>query len=417
MGDKVLFVADNASQLKPAYQLAVRVAQRLGATVEGNLVPGARRVSPAQRSESGAAERLSEMRVEELLSHEGLAQFKAIVVFLTGSRLHRFIAQLRARCSDGRLARRPVLVTGYNGVVYEKHLEGILWRTGCDVISVNSEADKRLFTHAFQELGVPTACLCVGGLVLAQEQQRALPRSRTARVRKILFATQAIVPGAKHERVHLLEALREYARAHPDRTVCIKPRTRPGENTFHYEHFPYEELDRKLAGTRPPNLRFEYGPLSEHLEDCDLLVTVSSTALFEALVRGVRTAVLTDLGVRETFGNHFFLGSGLFSTMAKLMADELPSANEAWLADNGFGSGASMESVVDKVVERLDAQKKLGHALPFPPQFYGAKNAPYILETSLGAENSEVPTIGRLISKLVLTPRRFFQELPWFRKW
>ncbi|WP_444547752.1 DUF6716 putative glycosyltransferase, partial [Streptomyces fradiae] len=72
-----------------------------------------------------------------------------------------------------------------------------------------------------------------------------------------------------------------------------------------------------------------YGNMGRVLDVTDLLVTVSSTAALEALHRGVPTAVLTDLGVREALGNHHFIGSGLLTSWDRLDAGDEPVPDPA----------------------------------------------------------------------------------------
>lgn len=95
----------------------------------------------------------------------------------------------------------------------------------------------------------------------------------------------------------------------------------------------------------PANCRLVYGNMGEVLDDADLLVTVSSTAALESLHRGIPTAVLTDLGIREALGNHHFLGSGCLASWDQLDEGLLPRADPDWLADQGVapiaGPGAA----------------------------------------------------------------------------
>ena len=78
--------------------------------------------------------------------------------------------------------------------------------------------------------------------------------------------------------------------------------------------------------------------MGEVLDRTDLLVTVSSTAALESLHRGIPTAVLTDLGIREALGNHHFLGSGCLASWDQLDAGHAPAPDEEWLARQGVAA-------------------------------------------------------------------------------
>jgi hypothetical protein len=168
----------------------------------------------------------------------------------------------------------------------------------------------------------------------------------------VLYADQPTVPGPASERGYLYRRLIDYASAHPEREVLLKPRHRPGEDTFHrMKHHP-EDL---LAGVeRPPNLRIDYTPISEILPEVDLLLTMSSTACLEAVGTGCRVGLILDLGVHERYGNHVFLGSGLLRTFDQLIADDIGSPDRSWLGSYFFDRpGTASEQIVDRVEKLL----------------------------------------------------------------
>ncbi|NEA37631.1 DUF6716 putative glycosyltransferase, partial [Streptomyces sp. SID13031] len=152
---------------------------------------------------------------------------------------------------------------------------------------------------------------------------------------------------SRADRTYLLRRLVEHARLHPDREVLLKLRSKPGEHTTHIEELPYQRLAERLPGGLPPNLRLVYGHMGEVLDRTDLLVTVSSTAALESLHRRVPTAVLSDLGVRETLGNHHFVGSGLITSWDRLDDGHLPRPDATWLAGGAVDPGGSYASAYD----------------------------------------------------------------------
>ena len=167
----------------------------------------------------------------------------------------------------------------------------------------------------------------------------------------MLFADQPTVPGPASERLHLYRRLIDYAYAHPEREVLLKPRHRPGEGTFHtMKHHP-EDL---LAGVdRPPNFRIDYTAISEILPDVDLLLTMSSTACLEAVGRGCRVGLVLDLGVHERYGNHVFLASGLLRTFDQLIADDIGIPNRSWLGSYYFDRPGTASQQIAARVEKL----------------------------------------------------------------
>ncbi|MFB7865329.1 DUF6716 putative glycosyltransferase [Streptomyces sp. NPDC056069] len=290
--------------------------------------------------------------------------YDVIVLALVGGTVRAMLHGL----AELSLERRPVLVTGYVGVVYEKLADGLLLRHGADLVLANSRHDAERFRAVYEGVGadqdavVEAALPFLGGAPYAPEPGRDT----------LVFAAQPSVPGTKAERSHVLRRLVEHARAHPDREVLLKLRSRPGEHTTHLEEFPYQKLVRDLS--LPPNFRLVYGHMGEVLDRTDLLVTVSSTAALEALHRRIPTAILTDLGVREALGNHHFIGSGLLTSFDRLDRGAVPVPDEEWLARQGVGADGGYEKAFDAARERV-AALLAGPALPPVAPYYTAETA------------------------------------------
>ena len=199
-----------------------------------------------------------------------------VVCGLSGPFTLRFTVDLAARVgADGS---SPVVVTGWVGVIIEKITAGYLDRAGSDVVAVNCVDDLEHFVTVAQQLELEPDNLLLSGLPILGSS--AAPH-RAGPVRRVLFADQPTVPQPAAERLYLYQRLIDYAYAHPEREVLLKPRHRLDEDTFHtMKHHP-EDL---LAGVaRPPNFRIDYTPISEILPEVDLLLTVSSTACLEAV--------------------------------------------------------------------------------------------------------------------------------------
>ncbi|HYI56152.1 MAG TPA: DUF6716 putative glycosyltransferase, partial [Microlunatus sp.] len=167
----------------------------------------------------------------------------------------------------------PVVVTGWVGVIIEKITAGYLDRVGSDIVAVNCVDDLEHFVTVAQQLALSSDNLLLSGLPIlgsTASSQRSDP------VRCVLFADQPTVPGPASERLYLYRRLIDYAYAHPEREVLLKPRHRLGEDTFHtMKHHPEDLLN---GIERPANFRIDYTPINEILPRVDLLLTMSSTA-------------------------------------------------------------------------------------------------------------------------------------------
>ncbi|GLX39285.1 hypothetical protein Sros01_53580 [Streptomyces roseochromogenus] len=271
-----------------------------------------------------------EVTCAEFLAELGRRHYDVVVLALVGGAVQAVLHGMRALWPDP--AARPVLVTGYVGVVYEKLADGLLLRHGADLVLANSRHDAARFRAVYEGVGADPAAVVETALPFLDG---AAYESAGDRAHRVVFAVQPSVPEGRADRAYLLERAARHARRHPDREVLVKLRSRPGEHTTHLEEHPYQRLAERLPGGLPPNCRLVYGNMGEVLDGTDLLVTVSSTAALESLHRGIPTAVLTDLGIREALGNHHFLGSGCLASWDQLDEGLLPGGDPAWLAAHG----------------------------------------------------------------------------------
>ncbi len=296
-------------------------------------------LSPAQIAAAGF-DGVESVGWAELLDRAAASH--VAVCGLSGPFTLRFTVDLAARVGDDP---GPVVVTGWVGVIIEKITAGYLDRVGSDVVAVNGVDDLEHFVTVAQQLELDPGNLLLSGLPILGST--ATP-PHDGPVRRVLFADQPTVPGPAPERRYLYRRLIDYAYAHPEREVLLKPRHRIGEDTFHrMVHHP----ENLLVGVdRPPNFRIDYTPISELLPSIDLLLTMSSTAALEAVGSGCRVGLVLDLGVHERYGNHVFLASGLLRTFDQLIADDLGTPDRFWLGGYFFDRpGTATQQIADRV--------------------------------------------------------------------
>ena len=365
--------------------------------IDGLLLRGRATPTPRQLREVGVrAASLREVTVAEFLAAAG--QYDVVVLSCVGGTVQAMLHGLARRWrptrtqpvdrlgredrlgrgeplekGDARLPkRRPILVTGYVGVVYEKLADGLLLRHGADIVLANSLADAERFRDVYSGVGNTTESIVecalpfLGGAPYAPTNDRPFT---------VTFAVQPSVPDERAGRLYLLNRAAGHARMHPERDVLIKLRSKPGEQTTHVEELPYQRLAERLPGGLPANCKLVYGHMGEVLDRTDLLVTVSSTAALESLHRAIPTAVLTDLGVREVHGNHHFLGSGCLASWDELDAGHLPAADPAWTARHGVVPEGPYEAAFDPARKRVAELLGRSQLPPIRP-YYTQATAP-----------------------------------------
>ncbi|CAM5730433.1 putative protein OS=Streptomyces alboniger OX=132473 GN=CP975_21850 PE=4 SV=1 [Streptomyces alboniger] len=384
-------------------EAAPREDAQVRPALSGFLLRGRATPTPRQLEEVGVrAESLREVTAVEFLRAMAEEPYDLVVLALVGGGVQAMLHGLKRVWEDRE--KRPVVVTGYVGVVYEKLADGLLLRHGADLVLANSRQDAERFRAVYEGVGADASAVTevalpfLGGAAYEGEHGTpALPGPSAEQGRRpytVVFAVQPSVPDSRRDRTYLLKRLIQHARLHPEREVLLKLRSRPGEHTTHIEEQPYQKLVQRLAP--PANFRLVYGNMGEVLDRTDLLVTISSTAALESLHRRIPTVVLTDLGVREVLGNHHFVGSGCLASWDQLDAGHRPVPDEEWVARQGVAADGSYATAFDAARERI--AKLLGRPGGLAPlnPYYTPATAPGYLpgilaRHHLGPDGSPLP--------------------------
>ncbi|GGR16159.1 DUF6716 putative glycosyltransferase [Agromyces mediolanus] len=362
---RLLVVADSDSYAKWGAALAGRVAGAWASEVvllASPVLPSARQLDAALAGSGFAPAEVRTLELDALLARLAADPPDAVLLALRGP-LVRVVA--------GRIAglpNRPVLVSGFPGLTIPAEPKAIVYRELVDLVVLHSRRELREFAANARALGVAMRF----GLATLPFLAAVPPSAWVGPERnELLFAVQAKVPAGFEERVRLLGMLARAARAHPDHHVVLKVRARPGEAQTHAEEFdlgelladPPPELLALTGGGLPPNLVVRDGPMSGHLESAAALVTVSSTAVLEAIAVGVPVLLLEDFGIGPKQINTVFEGSGLFGDAAELAAGRWRQPDAGWLGDNYF-HGEEHDDWEDEL-DRLVAARERG-PLPVP---------------------------------------------------
>ncbi|MBL1105774.1 hypothetical protein JK361_14475 [Streptomyces sp. 5-8] len=372
---RVAVLADSDTRWKWGALTAQRLTPAAAEVrLDGYLLRGRATPTARQLGEVGVqADSLREVTGVEFLSAMTGEPYDVLVLALVGGGVQAMLHGLRAAWGSGK---RPVVVTGYVGVVYEKLADGLLLRHGADLVLANSRHDADRFRSVYEGVGADASSVTEVALPFLG----GAPYAGGHDPFTVVFAAQPSVPDNRTDRAYLLDRLIGHARKHPEREVLLKLRSKPGEHTTHIEELPYQKLVQ--GKDLPANFRLVYGHMGEVLDRTDLLVTVSSTAALEALHRRIPTAVLTDLGVREVLGNHHFTGSGCLASWEQLDAGHRPVPDEEWVARQGVAAGGassgagSYATAFDTARERIAKLLDRPGGLPPLNPYYTTETAP-----------------------------------------
>ena len=411
-GRRVTVVADFDSFLRAASVLA-RHLEGLGATIRYRLVfARAGQVSRAQLASIGLTpDQVQILPMDRLVTRAVLGEEDVVVLGLNGMRSRRFFVRLH-HAFEGA-PRRPIVTSLYPGLVFRFHLEGMTSRMAADLLLLNSPADLRLYEGALREMGLANRNAICAGLAFLPP---ALPPRTDTREGAVLFVAQPTVPVSREERRYVVVRLLELARRYPETRWLLKPRHRRDETTLHRDDHHYEDLLDELARDEPvpPNFAVVHDPLAELFQRTRLALTFSSTAALESLRLGVPTRILTDVGIHENIGNHFFLGSGLCCSLDEVRPDlgwREPAAE--WWDDNVVSAADRIQATLARLEELV--AERAAHPASLPPPYRRLLGGTPALErylaeregwAELGERGVAAGRLRKVLRRLARTGRR-----------
>jgi hypothetical protein len=296
-----------------------------------------------------------------------LGDLDALVLGLDGRRTRE--TQLLLQATWAEQQRRPVLISAYPGILFRHQLEGMMDRSGVDLLCLNAESDAQLYRQGCTALGLDRDNAVVTGLPILWS---LAPRPQIPEGASIVFFEQPSVPDNPIQRKYICRRLAKLARAWPGHPVIFKPRTSRVEATLHRHHGEMASRIEKLS-RRVANLQISYKPSLSLLKQCGCAITVSSTAAMEAMAMGVSTRIVSDLGVNESLGNHYFLESGAVADFDAIVRDPFtPHHSREWLERQGHRRDGAQRFIA--ALSRLLEHPPQGHPTAEPgPAGWGSQ--------------------------------------------
>ena len=260
-----------------------------------------------------------------------LSSVDALILCLDGQRSRELILMLEQLAAEA--SPLPVLVSAYPGILFRYQLEGMLDRSGVDLLCLNGEDDLITYRRGCEVLGMDSSNAVQTGLPILWGLRQ---RSEAPQRGSFVFFEQPSIPAHPLQRRFLCRQLQQLAKAWPDHPVVFKPRTSNLESTLHRRHGEMEDIIRRMS-KETKNLQVSLQPAARLLRDCQCAITVSSTAALESMAMGISTRIVADLGLNESLGNHYFVGSGAVATFDQIIDDPFSCQHDhQWLQRAGW---------------------------------------------------------------------------------
>ena len=297
------------------------------------------------------------------------------------------VTQVLVRLVAG-LDPRPVIVSGMPGISVPVTVKALRFRRQSDLMIVHSRREVREFAAMSRERGWDHRLgLARLPFASARPRETSVHAEEPAVGSDLVFAAQAIVPRVRADRLVVARMLRDAALADPSRRVVVKLRARPGERSTHPEQDGYPELLDTL-GDAPPNLVYATGPMGEALDSAAGLVTVSSTAILEAVARRIPAIAIDTFGISDRLINPVFVGSGLFGGRDDVVERRFRHPDPAWVDDNYFHAEDEWVPALEALVaarRRGELPERAAHVQPG-----GRLRAAWDRRQALGATDSSL---------------------------
>jgi hypothetical protein len=281
----------------------------------------------------------------------------AVLLACTGPTAHAYQEAL------SRVTHRPVLLSGIPGIALPARRRAWGYRGAVDLFVVHSHREVQEYERVRVMTGKSgrVALATIPFLSPAGTAEAGRPQAPTRRSNRVLFATQGKVPRLRRERLDILMALDRLAAARPDLAVVVKTRGVPGEFHTHHEPHHYADLWHELVVTGrvhdPQALQFVAGSMAEQLRDAAALLTVSSTAVLEAMALNLPVLLIDEFGVSESLINQVFVGSNCLGDLSSVQAADFRAPARWWLSDNYFHPPEqnTWTSMLDELVDAARA--------------------------------------------------------------
>lgn len=361
----LIAVAESDSYLKWAVTLTAQLppSTRVDLLVARSPVrPSSAQREAALAGTAWAGRELDVVTPGQLLRRVTRERPDAVLIACTGPSAHAFSEAL------SRSPHRPVLVAGIPGIALPARRRAWGFRGAIDLLVVHSHHEMaeyervRVLTGKSGRIGLATIPFLVAGGHPEPPDLGALTDGGSDPAvgggRRVVFATQAKVPRVRSERLAILLALDRLATLRPDLRVVVKTRGTRGEMHTHYEQHHYEDLWRRLVAEgrvgASDAVEFAAGSMADQLADAAALVTVSSTAVLEAMARNVPVLLIDEFGISRRLLNEVFESSGCLGGLDALAAADFRHPARRWLWDNYFHptTDNTWIAVLEELVQR-----------------------------------------------------------------
>jgi hypothetical protein len=318
--------------------------------------------------------------VDEIVRQMIEGEYGVLLLGIGGALHLKIIASIIHTIEKSRnLIRRPIIVSGFNGIEDINDPHGLFCRTGSDLICINSPKIFEAYTNFLNQMGHSAQSIRLMGYI-RNYWDVDMSECESGRIQKVLFVLQPGISDHPKQLEYQGQKIIEYCERYPDRDFCLKPRgPKKGlhVNTAVEKKY-YKGFWENLAQKGPSNLIITYDDISELLLQSDLVISYTSAALIEAAILNKKVAAISDFGISRAIGNVYLTGSGVLCSFDDLLEDRIPEMNQQWREENIAFSKQNVNDMIDEIESLLKRQDSGEGALPFNTMVYSPEKNGYL---------------------------------------
>lgn len=344
-------------------------------------------------STCGFDKRVLRMSCNALFSTLRVFDYQFIIIYDTGSMVRKICTNLIWLMEKFSMKRRPILITGYPGVVFSEVNTGFTNRSMADYILFSCNYELQLYKEFCEKYRLKFNGLLWGwnlNIINKDIKDKDI----------IIFADQDVIPHGLTDRKYLVKRLIDLANAYPDTEVIIKARTKSGEKRLFNAKWPLDILiNNEFKHIKPHNLKIKYGDIDQYLQRAKLLVTISSTVAIQSIMSNIATAIISDFGVNDRNGTDYYRDSGCLITFSELIEGNSVTPNNEWISTHISNDGNARNMVISQLINSVELLSKKTITDNYE-KLYSIEYLKYI------AENNNQSNIFKRIFRSILKFRR-----------
>lgn len=195
-------------------------------------------------------------------------------------------------------------VSFFPGIVYLDAFLSCYSRANCDLVILPNLHSEKLFNSVKRRFGFKCSSLVVPYLIDLSPKPIGKEKNIS------LFIEQSIVPYSYKERLQLVKDLLFFAQLYKNRTLIIL--LREFQNSPHHTVYKFEDIIEDNNITVPDNVSIKYGKASEVIDQCDHVISATSTVIFDAVYKDKYVSIY-PLNNPEVYGQDVFIESKVVS--------------------------------------------------------------------------------------------------------